>query len=111
MNIPDRSIMTQLKPWKLFLLSLVMTSTFLVQRKSPEKDVNKTTNIHVANREPTWIDAVIFSYLHSIMSYPTIPGSTLGDEEKKQAGELKTLVRKHENLVQYAKNIYEAWLK
>ncbi|CDH51529.1 hypothetical protein RO3G_10434 partial [Lichtheimia corymbifera JMRC:FSU:9682] len=61
--------------------------------------------------EPTWIDAVIFSYLHAIMSYPTIPGSTLGDEEKKQAGELRALVRKHENLVQYAKNIYETWLK
>ncbi|KAI9317946.1 hypothetical protein BX666DRAFT_1856490 [Dichotomocladium elegans] len=61
--------------------------------------------------EPTWIDAVIFSYLHCILSFPIQPGSTLGDEEKKQAGELRALVRKHENLVRYAKHIYDTWVK
>ncbi|KAI9494753.1 hypothetical protein BDB00DRAFT_955201 [Zychaea mexicana] len=61
--------------------------------------------------EPTWLDAVIFSYIHAIMSMPTLPGSTLGDEEKKQATTLRNLVRKHENLVRYAKTIYDEWLK
>lgn len=58
------------------------------------------------------MDAVIFSYLHVIMSAPAFPGSsTLGDEEKKQANTLRSLVRRHENLVRYAKNIYETWVK
>ncbi|KAI9251500.1 hypothetical protein BDA99DRAFT_575209 [Phascolomyces articulosus] len=66
---------------------------------------------YFGSSEPTWIDAVIFSYIHSIMSMPTIPGNTLGDEEKKQAHALRNLVRKHENLVRYAKAIYDQWLK
>ncbi|KAI7858935.1 hypothetical protein BDC45DRAFT_497924 [Circinella umbellata] len=61
--------------------------------------------------EPTWIDAVIFSYIHVIMSMPTLPGSTLGDEEKKQAMALRNMVRKHENLVRYAKSMYDQWIK
>ncbi|KAI8147951.1 hypothetical protein BJV82DRAFT_664289 [Fennellomyces sp. T-0311] len=60
--------------------------------------------------EPTFVDAVIFSYLHVIMSMPT-HASSLGDEEKKQASALRNLVRKHDNLVRYAKAIYEQWIK
>ena len=60
--------------------------------------------------EPTLVDAVIFSYLHVVMSMPTRK-STLGDEEKKQAGELRNMILKHNNLVEYAKTIYEEWIK
>lgn len=61
--------------------------------------------------EPTWLDAVVFGQLHAILSAPSFPGTILGDEQKKQARTLRSLVHRHENLVQYAKNMYEAWLK
>ncbi|KAI8379192.1 uncharacterized protein BYT42DRAFT_495800 [Radiomyces spectabilis] len=61
--------------------------------------------------EPTWMDAVIFSYLHVIMGAPQFTDGTFSDENKRQAGTLRGLVRKHENLVQYAKAIYEKYLK
>lgn len=61
--------------------------------------------------KPTYIDAVIFSYLHSILSMPKIVDGDFPEEERKQAATLSKLVRKHENLVKYAKAIYENWLK
>ncbi|KAI8641714.1 hypothetical protein BD408DRAFT_388539 [Parasitella parasitica] len=61
--------------------------------------------------EPTYTDAVIFSCLHSILSMPKIVDGDFSDEERKQAATLGNLVRKHDNLVKYAKNIYENWLK
>lgn len=61
--------------------------------------------------EPTYIDAIIFSYLHSILSMPKIVDGEFSEEERKQAATLSKLVRKHENLVKYAKTIYENWLK
>lgn len=61
--------------------------------------------------EPTYIDAVIFSYLHSILSMPKIVDGDFPEEERKQAATLGKLVRKHENLVKYAKKIFENWLK
>ncbi|KAI8350152.1 hypothetical protein BD560DRAFT_427451 [Blakeslea trispora] len=61
--------------------------------------------------EPTYVDAFIFSYLHSILSMPHILDGEYTEEEKKQASTLSKLVRKHENLVKYAKSIYEQYLK
>ncbi|KAI8049431.1 uncharacterized protein B0P05DRAFT_600683 [Gilbertella persicaria] len=61
--------------------------------------------------EPTFVDAVVFSYLHSILSMPHILDGEYSEEERKQAGTLAKLVRKHDNLVAYAKSIYEQWLK
>ncbi|KAF7723289.1 hypothetical protein EC973_002135 [Apophysomyces ossiformis] len=61
--------------------------------------------------EPTWADAVIFSYLHVILAAPQITDASIEEREKHQAHTLRGLVRKHENLVQYAKNIYELYLK
>lgn len=54
---------------------------------------------------------MIFSYLHSILSMPKIIDGEFSEEERKQAATLSKLVRKHENLVKYAKTIYENWLK
>ncbi|KAI8364458.1 hypothetical protein EDC96DRAFT_510783 [Choanephora cucurbitarum] len=61
--------------------------------------------------EPTYVDAVIFSHLHSILSMPHILDGDYSEEEKKQASTLSKLVRKHDNLVRYAKSIYEHYLK
>lgn len=57
------------------------------------------------------MDAVIFSYLHCILSMPQIVDGEYTEEERKQAAVLGKLVRKHDNLVKYAKAIYEKWLK
>ncbi|KAI8880481.1 hypothetical protein K501DRAFT_335374 [Backusella circina FSU 941] len=61
--------------------------------------------------EPTWLDAVVFSHLHCILSMPQIVDGQFTDEERQQASTLHKLVRKHENLVKYSKAIYENWLK
>jgi metaxin len=61
--------------------------------------------------EPTYVDAVIFSYIHCILSMPQIVDGEYSEEERKQAATLSKLVRKHDNLVKYAKSIYEKWLK
>ncbi|CAO3616738.1 unnamed protein product [Cunninghamella blakesleeana] len=59
--------------------------------------------------EPTWLDAVVFSYLHVILSLPHIKRSDVTNEEKNQAATLKKLVQKHDNLVQYAKHICKTY--
>lgn len=61
--------------------------------------------------EPTYADAVIFSYLHCILSMPHIVDGEYTEEERKQAATLSKLVRKHDNLVKYAKKIFDNWLK
>ncbi|KAG0166781.1 hypothetical protein DFQ28_006862 [Apophysomyces sp. BC1034] len=61
--------------------------------------------------EPTWMDVVVFSYLHVILGAPQITDASIAEVEKRQAHALRGLVRKHENLVRYAKNIYEQYLK
>lgn len=57
------------------------------------------------------MDAVIFSYLHCILSMPQIVDGEYTEEERRQAATLSKLVRKHDNLVKYAKSMYEKWLK
>jgi len=42
---------------------------------------------------------------------PKIVDGDFPEEERKQAATLGKLVRKHENLVKYAKKIFENWLK
>ncbi|KAL0086614.1 hypothetical protein F4703DRAFT_1527250 [Phycomyces blakesleeanus] len=59
---------------------------------------------------PTWIDAVIFSYIHIILGAPQFTDSSVSDEEKRQASTLRNLVLKHDNLVRFAKNIREKYL-
>ncbi|KAI9305517.1 hypothetical protein BJ944DRAFT_161597 [Cunninghamella echinulata] len=61
--------------------------------------------------EPTWMDAVVFSYLHIILSHPQIKKSDIPKEEKNQATTLKKLVQKHDNLVQYAKQICRTYFE
>ncbi|KAI8088527.1 hypothetical protein BDF21DRAFT_413433 [Thamnidium elegans] len=61
--------------------------------------------------EPTYIDAVVFSYLHCILSMPKIVDGQFTDEEKRQASTLSKLVRKQENLVKYAKHIFEHYIR
>lgn len=61
--------------------------------------------------DPTYVDAIIFSYLHSILSMPKIVDGQYTDEEKRQAATLGKLVRKHENLVKYAKDLFDQWLR
>ncbi|KAI8992659.1 hypothetical protein BDB01DRAFT_755837 [Pilobolus umbonatus] len=61
--------------------------------------------------EPTMVDAVIFSHLHCILSMPMIISNQYTDEQKRQASTLHQLVRKYDNLVNYAKRIYEQYLK
>ncbi|CEP19026.1 hypothetical protein [Parasitella parasitica] len=48
--------------------------------------------------EPTYTDAIIFSYIHSILSMPKIVDGDFSDEERKQAAILSKLVR-HNNFV------------
>ncbi|CAO3619271.1 unnamed protein product [Cunninghamella echinulata] len=61
--------------------------------------------------EPTWMDAVVFSYLHIILSHPQIKKPDIPKEEKNQATTLKKLVQKHDNLVQYAKQICRTYFE
>lgn len=57
------------------------------------------------------MDAVIFSHLHCILSMPKIVDGQFTEEEKRQASTLSKLVRKHDNLVQYAKKIYDEYIR
>jgi metaxin len=57
------------------------------------------------------VDAVIFSYLHCILSMPKIVDGQFTDEEKRQAATLSKLVRKHDNLVKYAKDIFDSYVR
>lgn len=57
------------------------------------------------------MDAVIFSYLHCILSMPKIVDGQFTEEEKRQAATLSKLVRKYENLVKYAKDIYQQFIQ
>ncbi|KAI8069319.1 hypothetical protein BC940DRAFT_237233 [Gongronella butleri] len=61
--------------------------------------------------EPTLMDAVVFAYLHCILSVPPVKRPDAAREEKNRANTLATLVHKHENLVQYAKHIFREYLK
>jgi metaxin len=88
-----------------------MTLTFLAQGKGYSQTyVCVSINIHHFS-EPTWLDAVVFSHLHCILSMPQIVDGQFTDEERRQASTLHKLARKHENLVRYSKSIYENWLK
>ncbi|KAI8082754.1 uncharacterized protein BX664DRAFT_338986 [Halteromyces radiatus] len=60
---------------------------------------------------PTWMDAVVFSYLHVILGVPPVSKSNTSTEERNQAATLRKLVQKHQNLVRYAKHINEHYLK
>jgi metaxin len=42
---------------------------------------------------------------------PKIVDGQFTDEEKRQAATLSKLVRKHDNLVKYAKDIFDQWLR
>ncbi|KAI7888665.1 uncharacterized protein EV154DRAFT_516915 [Mucor mucedo] len=61
--------------------------------------------------EPTFVDAVIFSHLHCILSMPKIVDGQFTEEEKRQASTLSKLVRKHDNLVRYAKTIFDGYIR
>ncbi|KAI8340744.1 hypothetical protein BC941DRAFT_418078 [Chlamydoabsidia padenii] len=61
--------------------------------------------------EPTWMDAVVFSYIHVIVHIPAIKKPDVTTEEKKQAATLRNLVLQHKNLIRYATNIKDQYLK
>lgn len=42
---------------------------------------------------------------------PKIVDGQYTDEEKRQAATLGKLVRKHDNLVKYAKDLFDQWLR
>ncbi|RUS19033.1 hypothetical protein BC937DRAFT_88054 [Endogone sp. FLAS-F59071] len=54
---------------------------------------------------PTFLDATVFAYLHTILAAP----QSTSTEGASDATRLRELVLKHNNLVNYAKNIYKAW--
>jgi metaxin len=61
--------------------------------------------------EPTWMDAVVFSYLHVILHIPAVTKPDVTTEEKKQAAALRNLVLQHKNLGRYAAHIRNQYLK
>ncbi|KAI8598951.1 hypothetical protein EDD21DRAFT_381092 [Dissophora ornata] len=54
---------------------------------------------------PSALDAVVFSYLHVILTLPRIRNA----EDGGRSGELTRIVRKHENLYRYSQNIWKKW--
>ncbi|ORZ16954.1 hypothetical protein BCR42DRAFT_413607, partial [Absidia repens] len=60
--------------------------------------------------EPTWMDAVVFSYLHAILAIPPVKKPDVTTEEKNQAAALRKLVLQHKNLVRFAKHINTEFL-
>ncbi|KAI7872531.1 hypothetical protein BDF14DRAFT_1877738 [Spinellus fusiger] len=57
--------------------------------------------------EPTWVDAVVFAYLHIILGSPQANDSSITEEEKRQAKILPMQIRHYKNLVAYAKRIHK----
>ena len=55
--------------------------------------------------KPSGLDAVVFSYLHVILTLPRIKNA----EDGGRSGELARIVRKHENLYRYSQNIWKKW--
>ncbi|KAG0307193.1 hypothetical protein BGZ98_000829 [Dissophora globulifera] len=55
--------------------------------------------------EPSGLDAVVFPYLHVILTLPRIRNA----EDAGRSGELTRIVRKHENLFKYSQNIWKRW--
>ncbi|KAK3821261.1 MAG: hypothetical protein J3Q66DRAFT_386142 [Benniella sp.] len=54
---------------------------------------------------PSSLDAVVFSYLHVILTLPKIKTA----EDAGRSGELARIVRKHENLYKYSQGIWAKW--
>ncbi|KAF8945517.1 hypothetical protein BGZ47_002519 [Haplosporangium gracile] len=52
---------------------------------------------------PSSLDAIVFSYLHVILTLPRIRNA----EDGGRSGELARMVRKHENLFKYSQNIWK----
>jgi metaxin len=52
---------------------------------------------------PSSLDAIVFSYLHVILTLPRIRNAADGG----RSGELARMVRKHENLFKYSQNIWK----
>ncbi|KAF8959675.1 hypothetical protein BGZ46_001710 [Entomortierella lignicola] len=57
--------------------------------------------------KPSSLDAVVFSYLHVILTLPRIRNA----DDAGRSGELASIVRKHENLYKYSQNIWKKWFK
>ncbi|KAF9355598.1 Metaxin-2 [Mortierella sp. NVP85] len=54
---------------------------------------------------PSSLDAVVFSYLHVILTLPKIKTA----EDAGRSGELARIVKKHENLYKYSQAIWAKW--
>ncbi|KAG0298934.1 hypothetical protein BGZ96_004241 [Linnemannia gamsii] len=52
---------------------------------------------------PSSLDAIVFSYLHVILTLPRIRNA----EDGGRSGELARMVKKHENLYKYSQNIWK----
>ncbi|KAG9321836.1 hypothetical protein KVV02_007167 [Mortierella alpina] len=55
--------------------------------------------------EPSGLDAIVFAYLHVILTMPKIRHV----DDAGRSGELARIVRKHENLFTYSQNIWKKW--
>ncbi|KAF9986141.1 hypothetical protein BGZ75_002187 [Mortierella antarctica] len=55
--------------------------------------------------EPSGLDAIVFAYLHVILTMPKIRHV----DDAGRSGELARIVRKHENLFRYSQNIWKKW--
>ncbi|RUP50565.1 hypothetical protein BC936DRAFT_138627 [Jimgerdemannia flammicorona] len=55
---------------------------------------------------PTFLDATVFAYLHTILVPPQIAAT---EENADDATRLRELVMKHDNLVNFARNVYKTW--
>ncbi|CAO3565397.1 unnamed protein product [Mortierella alpina] len=55
--------------------------------------------------EPSSLDAIVFAYLHVILTMPKIRHV----DDAGRSGELARIVRKHENLFRYSQNIWKKW--
>jgi metaxin len=52
---------------------------------------------------PSSLDAIVFSYLHVILTLPRISNA----EDGGRSGELARMVRKYDNLFKYSQNIWK----
>ncbi|KAG0210656.1 hypothetical protein BGX28_009083 [Mortierella sp. GBA30] len=55
--------------------------------------------------KPSSLDAIVFAYLHVILTMPKIRNV----DDAGRSGELARIVRKHENLFRYSQNIWKKW--
>ncbi|KAF9935624.1 hypothetical protein BGZ65_003205 [Modicella reniformis] len=79
------------------------------EKDAEDKDKDKEFYFF-GKTSPSSLDAVVFSYLHVILTLPTIRNVEADEVDAgRRSGELARIVRKHDNLYKYSQNIWNKW--